>query len=239
MVTVASTTVTCTYLKGEKLQASKLTASNIYVVVPGMSFPSVPAGSKLFWNILSNKSSAGTMDWRIRDVTNNQTLKEVTGQASGSTVQDTDLSGTVVVGGSAGTIELQFLSSDANNANIFSLSNGVSWLCITDCSIPLVISGGPALQTFSGKRQIGTLRGFFGPVDTTAADADNFSLGGLPLVGKTAVTETVEDNFIAYDVITSELILTYDGSADPIWIDVDGAQVVIIGYDGFNIEVTG
>ena len=232
MVTVASTAIAQTYLTGKSLTASFSNSTTGYLPATDLTLTNVPNGSKVYYSLHVDKTTAGTADVRIQNTTDATTIFEQTGITTAGS-HELDISGTLVTsGGSTSTIEVQIKSSDANASSLLNLTTGTSWICITDADKPIAITSGVQSMTIPGKRNIGTLKVFYG-----GYDSGQTTTVGVNGIGVSVNSTALENNSNDMDVMTNEI--NVDFSIVPVWTDTFGQAAVIIGYDGFNVEVTG
>lgn len=231
MVTVASTATTMTYLQGEQLSATYNTsATHTTYQDTGLELSNVPQGSKIYYHLYYNDNSSTHIDIRVTDGTN--TWDEQLTLTGSDVVQSLDGSITKSSGGT-GTVKVQIRSGDANQTSLLVNTSGRSWIACTDASNPIVISGGGQNMIFSGKRQIGTLKAFYSQHDSTST-INSVSISGV-VADQTSGSPV--HNTIDLDVLTSQLNI--DFSSAPTWTDTFGQAIVLIGFNGFNLEVTG
>ena len=241
MVTVNSTAVTCSFMKSISLGTTFSTNSTSWTDVTGMSIASVSNGAKILFSLFLSKSTGGTMDARLTDGTN--VFWTETGISSNQHALSIDGSVTQNSGGVA-TVKLQIKSSDSNNANVQVASSGAAWFCVTDSSNILVFAPtdtttafAEAQIEFNGKRQIDTIYGAYCR-GSNASDTDfSVNIAGMN-VDATTQDITVNEQSMDIDCITSKITVIV-GDTTPVWKDSFGRSVIIIGYSGYNIEVTG
>lgn len=240
MVAVTSTSIAMTFLKGVQI-ASTFSVASTWTDVTGMSISSVPNNSKIYFSFDFDKVTAGTMDARLTDGTN--VFWSVTGITTAGS-HELSLDGSVIQNsGGAATVKLQIQSSDANNAQAVHDSNGSCWFACTDADQPIVFAPtdeaaifGAEPVLFPGKRQIGELKAFIGRTNNAAGSNFGVNVSGINIESPTL--GTVMDQGGDLSAITSEIRMLV-GEASPIWADSDGRGALIIGYNGYNVEITG
>ena len=222
--------MTQTFLKGNSLLVAFITSgTHTDWQDTGLEITNVPQGSKIYYNFSHYDDASASMDIRITDGTN--TWKTHSGLTGTNSVSSLDGSVTKSTGGT-GTVKVQIRAADANPVRLFNDNSGVSWICCTDASHPIVVSNGSENMSVQGKRSIGTLKCYYSPAKSSSTIG--VSVWGL---GANQDDSGIVENTIDIDTITNYIDINF--SSTPVWKEPRGLGVLIIGYDGYHIEITG
>ncbi len=222
--------VTYSFLNGKSLESNVEGPGNTWNTV--LTVDNVPEGSKIYFWMPSAVTAGNHLDVRIVGTdseiwyTKNNNLVGTDRDPIG------DLSGSIIkTSGGTGPVSIQARSESDGYWAVRGDDVSTTWICCTDASNPIILTGAPQSHEIGGKHEITKLKMFYAPGTTTDYNA-------ATVIHHTAIQN---DRYWEYASCVNEVnhVRSVTGlqvgfNEPPVWVKGTAKPVLFIVYEGFT-----